>query len=245
MSMRAHSSAVMFLCVFSLFSFSLLLPAPAHAGSDWAGGEYGSVKDAPLGPSPRWSGFYVGAHAGLATGSTQGNVVGAPFPISTDYDFDGALYGGHVGYNHQSGNLVLGIEGTYAGGELDGSTTCLFVLNCARDLNWLGTIEGRIGYAFGNSLVYARGGVAWGELETDVSIFGFNLVSGSETHTGWTAGFGFEHMFGSNLITRIEYAHVDLGDEVHTLNGVVGPIPDTVEAEIDTLRLGVSFKFGN
>lgn len=242
---RAHISAAFVLSFFSLIGLSLLVPALAHAGSDWTGADYGSVKDAPLASSQQWSGLYVGAHAGLATGSTQGTVVGGPFPITTDYDLDGSLYGGHVGYNHQSGTLVLGIEGTYAGGELDGNTTCLILLNCARDLNWLATVEGRIGYAFGNSLVYARGGVAWGELETDAGIFGFNLVRGSETHTGWTAGFGFEHMLGTNLITRIEYAHIDLGDEEHTLNGVVGPIPDTVEAEIDTLRLGVSFKFGN
>lgn len=223
-------------------ALAILATAPT-AKAD--GGDYGSYKDAPIASGFGWSGLYAGGHAGLVTGSTEGNVAGGPFPITTDYDLDGALYGGHVGYNIQAGKLVYGIEGTYAGGEIDGNTTCLILLNCAREVNWLATVEGRLGYAFGKSLVYARGGVAWGDADTDVSIFGFGIVNGGETHVGWTAGFGFEHALGDNLITRIEYAHIDLGDETHVLNGLVGPIPDQVDIELDTIRLGVSYKFTN
>jgi len=78
-------------------------------------------------------------------------------------------------------------------------------------------------------------------------ILGFNILSGSETHVGWKAGFGFEHALTNNIIMRIEYAHLDLGKETHTLNFTPAPglftIPAEVEAKFDTVTLGVSYKF--
>ncbi len=195
-----------------------------------------------------WTGLYVGGQAGLLTGNTQGEVPGAPF-LNTDYDFDGGLYGGHVGYNYQSGQWVLGIEGTYSGSQAQGNTSCVFnVFTCQRELNWIATIEGRLGYAFGRSLLYARGGWAWGELDTTVSLLGIPGASltGSETHDGWTAGFGFEHALGEWVTARVEYSHVDLGTENHALTGGgIGPIDDNVDAEIDSIRVGASIKLGN
>lgn len=205
-------------------------------------------------PVYSWSGFYVGGHAGLATGDTQGRVpTGIIGTITTDYDMDGGIYGGYVGYNYQKGAWVFGIEGTYSDADVQGDTTVLAIFNVDRDLDWLATIEGRIGYAFGRSMVYARGGWAWGKLETNVSVPGIPGLfpgfsfSGDDTHDGWTAGFGFEHAIGHAVIARVEYSHIDLDTENHALGPVPiigGTIPDNVEAEIDTIRLGVSIKFG-
>ena len=236
--------------VLVLFSFATLCVVQVPrvlAGDDYVSAPYHSVKDAPMRSGGNWSGLYVGAHAGLVTGSTEGALVGGgiPVPLSAEYDLDGALIGGHLGYNLQTGSWVWGIEGTFSGGNTDGTAACVIFLTCARELNWMATVEGRLGYAVGNTLVYARGGVAWGELDTEIGIFGVNFLTASETNTGWTAGFGLEHMIGNALIARIEYAHTDFGDEQHNLAGAIGPIPVDVEAEIDTLRLGVSYKFGN
>lgn len=204
----------------------------------------GSIKDEPLPVAFTWTGFYVGGHAGLVTGDTEGQVPGAPF-TATDYELDGALYGGHVGYNYQIGQAVVGIEGTYSGADIEGDTTCVIFLRCQREMDWLATVVGRAGYASGRWLVYGFGGVAWADLDTDVSFLGFTLVQGGETHVGWTAGFGVEHAITDAITARIEYAHVDFDEERHTLTGVFGPIPDDVEADIDTIRLGVSLKLTN
>ena len=215
------------------------LSSAAVAGGDEA------LEGKGFAPPPvySWSGFYVGGHAGLATGDTQATVPGL---VSTDYDMDGGIYGGYVGYNHQSGSWVFGIEGTYSGADVQGDTTVFAVLGVDRDLEWLATIEGRVGYAFGRSMVYARGGWAWGELKTRVDFLGIPILRGDDTHNGWTAGFGFEHAFGHSVIARVEYSHVDLDTENHSLSFGGGglTIPDNVEAEIDTLRIGVSIKFG-
>lgn len=186
-----------------------------------------------------WTGIYAGGHAGISTGDTQGQVPGGGPLLSADYSIDGGIYGGHIGYNYQLNNVVVGIEGTYTGTDVEGSTTRLFVLSCSRDIDWIATIEARLGYAMGPAMVYARGGVAWADMSTDVSIVGISLLGGSDTHVGWTAGFGFEYALSSFVIARVEYSHYDFDTEQHLLGGV---IPDDVEASLDAVKVGVSFK---
>ncbi len=211
-------------------------------------------------PTPRdyrynWTGFYVGAHAGLANGQTTGAADLGIFSVNTDYSVDGALYGGHVGYNFQiNPNVVVGIEGTLSAAEINGSTTCVVFLNCRREVDWLATVAGRIGYAMDRTMVYALGGVAWGDVNTDVrdNIVngGFIRLSGGETHVGWVLGFGIEQALSSNIRARIEYTHIDLGNETHNLGltflGVPVPgasLPSRVNLEIDAIKLGVSIAF--
>ena len=50
---------------------------------------------------------------------------------------------------------------------------------------------GRLGYAFGPTLVYATGGAAF---------IGFDdNVSGSDSDTGWVGGLGIEHKLRENV----------------------------------------------
>ena len=87
-------------------------------------------------------------------------------------------------------------------------------------------------------------GVAWADVNTNVGVVGLPLLSGSDTHTGWIAGFGFEYA----LSTRIEYAHIDLGSSSQTLSGTgvlagIGPVlTESVDIKLDTIRLGVNVK---
>jgi len=235
--------------------------APVQAG--------GSIKDSYAAPAFSWTGFYVGGHAGLGTGQTTGrpeSINGTPIaallgPVigpavsnffSTDYDMSGAVYGAHVGYNYQTGSAVFGIEASYSGSSISGNSASGIILNSDRELDWLATVTGRIGYAMGRSLVYAKGGVAWGEVSTGIGLGGIKILDGGETHVGWTAGAGFEHAITNNVTFRIEYAHIDLGSETHSLGntGALGILPpgtlnigDKVDAKFDTVTIGVSYKF--
>jgi outer membrane immunogenic protein len=222
----------------------LLLGAygPACAG--------GSLKDGPsYGFS--WTGFYIGGHAGLTTGNTQGGVEEfGPFVsalTATDYSMDGAVYGVHGGYNYQSGNYVLGIEGSFSSSDASGNTTCVVLLNCKRELDWVASLVGRLGYAMDRNLVYVKGGVAWADLQTDVGIVGLDILSGGDTHTGWVVGFGFEHAMTDSILLRIDYSHMDFGSETHELDFTPSPglftVPSEVDAKFDTLKIGVSVKF--
>jgi len=207
-----------------------------------------------------WRGIYVGLHAGLATGNTQGEVdfsrheyeyEGGIGPLSFDYEMNGALYGAQIGWLGQWGNLVAGIEASYSGSSVQGSDAgCLVFIvgiDCRRDVNWLATVVGRAGWAYDRILIYGLAGVAWADVDTEARILNTKFLSGGETHVGWTVGFGLEWALSSRVSARIEYAHIDLGDETHRLriHGSSITIPDRVELEMDTIRLGVNVKLGH
>lgn len=211
----------------------------------------GSLKDGPRPPAFTWTGFYIGGHAGLATGQTAGEVdLGGLFAINTDYDMSGALWGGHVGYNYQMGHTVLGIEGTWSALDLNGSETCVLVLKCARSADWLATLVGRVGYAMDRAMVYGLAGIAWGDVETNVTdnIVGLAQFSGGETHLGWVVGVGIEYAIAPTVLVRIEYNHADLGSETHDLDLSLGgtpvgvSVPSKVDLTVDTIKIGVSLK---
>jgi outer membrane immunogenic protein len=215
-------------------TLGLILAAPAAYADGMA------RRAAPMEQPFSWTGFYVGGHAGLVTGDTQGSVP----PFTTDYPVNGALYGGQIGYNWQHGLMVYGVEGSLSSSTVEGSTACVGGLTCSRDLDWLASVTGRVGYAMGRTLLYGMGGVAWSDVHTHVGIGSVPFLSGNATHTGWIAGFGFEYALSSHVSTRIEYAHIDLGSETHNLAFVGGgpTIADKVDLKLDTIRLGVNIK---
>ena len=86
-------------------TLGLMLAAPAAYADGMA------RRAAPMEQPFSWTGLYVGGHAGLVTGDTQGSVP----PFTTDYPVNGALYGGQIGYNWQHGRMVYGVEGSFSG----------------------------------------------------------------------------------------------------------------------------------
>jgi len=75
---------------------------------------------APPVPLWSWTGFYVGINGGYSSGAddyTQSIVIGPP-PVTTIASFSnntinprGGLFGGQIGFNYQTGPVVLGVEG--------------------------------------------------------------------------------------------------------------------------------------
>ena len=211
-----------------------------------AGDGYG-----PAAPAFTWTGFYIGAHGGVATGDTSGRTDLGFATINSGYDMSGGIYGGHIGYNHQRGQIVVGVEGTWSALDLQGDTTCAFgIATCRRSTDWLATVVGRLGYAMDRAMVYGLAGVAWGKVETDSdALGGVFQFSGSETHVGWVAGVGLEYAVTSKILARVEYNHVDLGSErqdldVSFLGTPTGTtVPSKVDLSADVIKVGVSWKF--
>jgi opacity protein-like surface antigen len=74
-----------------------------------------SMKDDIALPAPPvrvWSGPYIGGSVGFGVGRSEGELTGIDddltFPI--EFGANGAIYGGHAGYNFQRGPIVFGIE---------------------------------------------------------------------------------------------------------------------------------------
>ena len=215
-----------------------------------AGDGYG-----PAAPAFTWTGFYIGAHGGVATGDTSGQTDFLGTTINSDYDMSGGIWGGHIGYNYQRGRTVFGIEGTWSALDMQGDTSCvaaLFVtVNCRRSTDWVATAVGRLGIAMDRAMVYGLAGVAWGEVETNSegSFLGFPLTaSGSTTHVGWVAGVGLEYAVTQNILARVEYNHIDLGSERVDLDlsfgggPPVATLPSKVDLTADVIKVGVSWK---
>jgi outer membrane immunogenic protein len=245
-------------CVATLALYSM----PANAADLYDG----SLKDTPYVAPFSWTGAYIGVNAGLGAGDAEGRpeaitggggeiVIPAPIAnfFSSDFDMSGATYGGHLGYNYQSGNVVYGIEGSIAGSSIngDGPAGLGFIVS-EREVDWLATVTGRLGYAMGKSLVYAKGGVAFGEVSSSIRLGGISALEGDERHVGWTVGAGFEHAISQNITFRIEYAHVDLGSKTHSMSNTGNlnfapagsfALKSDVDMTVDTISVGVSYKF--
>lgn len=156
----------------------------------------------PPAPMFTWTGLYAGLNLGGGWKGSKGSVLG----------------GGQVGYNLQLSNLfVAGLETDFQG-------------TSSRNLNWFGTVRGRLGITpfSPNLLIYGTGGFAYGE-GSGGSNNGWNnawLLNGGNNNglppvwnggggsnsvkTGWTAGGGAEWAFRPNWSVKVEYLHTDL-----------------------------------
>jgi outer membrane immunogenic protein len=212
----------------------------------------------PYTPQPvpfTWTGFYVGASAGLISQNTTGTDLGDGssgtsngmlFSAGDTYGVagTGGLFGLNAGYNYQTGAWVFGLEADIA---LSTVKNAYYFDPSPPDyvssqLNSLGTVRGRIGYAFDRALLYATGGLAYGNVKNGASDGDPDLtVSTSGWRTGWTGGAGLEYAVTNHWTVRAEWLYVDLGTSTGTspLSGCRFGFKNTYNVG----RLGVNYKY--
>ena len=146
------------------------------------------------------------------------------------------LAGGQIGYNYQSGNFLVGVEGDGDWSNIKGTTPCLVVFSCTANMQWTADATVRAGVLpMHNLLVYVKGGASWTSVKYNFSDGGLlapaSITSNqSETKVGGLLGFGTEYMFAPHWTAKIEYNYVDYGNHTdnHTLTlaapGVVLPV---------------------
>ena len=212
-------------------------------------------------PPMNWTGFYVGGHLGGGWGDDHwrdpfgsspsgfGGINIAGFGDTTHAT--GPLAGGQIGLNWQTGHVVLGAETDASWADIRGENTCFSGIggvNCQRVVNSLGSVTGRVGYAWDRSLAYAKGGGAW--TNTTYNILGntnamsLGVGSTSANAWGWTAGAGLEYAITNNWTTMLEYDHIDIGS-VNTpfpSVAVIGAQNIGVKQSIDLIKLGANYK---
>ena len=174
----------------------------------------GVASAADLGPQPyystpsqsasriyNWAGFYAGANIGYAWGAVS----------NASPDPSGVIGGAQGGFNWQQGQFVYGLEGEIGFSGADDTFAAYKFAN-----PWFGTARGRLGYAFGNILAYATGGLAFGDL---VATSTATNVDETKTEIGWTLGVGGEYGFAPNWSAKVEYLYMDLGNRNFATTG--------------------------
>ncbi len=194
-----------------------------------------------------WTGFYGGINAGFKFAGnddvhTEGqaapniaNIAGGARPGFVPLNRNGFIGGGQIGYNYQFGQFVAGIETDidYTDFRDNRSVTTAQLVTGAplnntfsSRLNFLGTVRGRLGFAYDRSLFYATGGLAYGETQQHIDMFGPTgnvQFSGDrrQVKVGFAVGAGMEQAITNNVTVKAEYLFFDLGRD--TLNVAVIP----------------------
>jgi len=200
----------------ALAAIGLALPANA---ADLAARPYTKAPAYVPAQIDNWTGFYLGGHVGGAFRGDSNNLLGG--------SRDGTFMGGvQVGYDNQfAPNWVFGLEANYSFKDT-GS-------NFAN--RGLGSVTGRLGYTWGPSLLYVKGGYGWADSRFS------NGFGGNGGRDGYTVGGGLEYMFTQNWSGKIEYQYYDFGNvNFVTPAGVAG----TFRNDEHTIKAGINYRFG-
>lgn len=208
-----------------------------------------------------WTGPYIGLQGGYAWGSNDlsANSTDSGEITITDtatidgddgsFDLDGFIGGGHAGMNWQMDSLLLGIEGDIEYADLSDKVDILsadgrggLVGQDEVELNWLGSLRLRAGFAADRALFYATGGLAVGGAKlTASSEDGDEFADENETRWGWTIGGGLEYAFTDDLSGRVEYRYTDLGSINVRDEGE--NVDDEADLVFHAVRAGLSWHF--
>jgi outer membrane immunogenic protein len=192
----------------------------------------------PAAPSYNWSGFYAGVNGDYGTGVTTGDLL--PNGFFGNHDLSGGLFGGQIGFNYQWSHLVLGIEADLDWADLNGSEALFGIVMEEAKVKSLGTLRGRIGYAWDRVMVYGTGGFAWGRVSDGCDLCGVSTET--NTLTGYTVGAGVEYGITPNLSAKAEYLYVHLDPKNYFLDqGCVAGC--AMGANVNLFRLGLNWRF--
>ena len=211
-----------------------------------------------------WTGFYVGANAGIAWNNSSvdndvfvDTIRERDFENKIDGDQTAFTAGGILGYNYQIDQVVLGVEAdfNYLGFGDDNKNNFVFgnydvTTKSSLEADWFGTIRARLGFAIDNVLIYGTGGAAYGHVSADGKVTADDGVevlnwrgSTDSTNWGWTVGGGAEYGI-DNWSLGLEYLYVDLGDGNWNDDRIDGfELKGDADFAFSTVRATVKYRF--
>jgi opacity protein-like surface antigen len=212
-----------------------------------------------------WTGCYAGMHVGGGFASksitdpvllVQDTLLGAG--TTTDVttvnpDPTGVVVGAQIGCDYQfASSVVIGVEGAVSGSTMKGHKQVLLpatgdIALVQVNTDFLPSLTARIGYAFDNVLLYARGGAALAGDQFEVSggLTGVGPYDfrGLDNRVGWVVGGGVDWAFSRNWSTFLEYDYYQFGstnvlmtDQVSALSGIV-----RYSQHVQVVKAGVNF----
>jgi high affinity Mn2+ porin len=208
----------------------------------------------PVFASNPWEGFYVGGHVGYAFGTSSylSNPPGRPASGSVGlYGMDGQfgpLFSGlQAGYNHvTSSGLLFGFVADFSFPDtMKSNLPIAFPVAGPSEVNdnieIFGALRGRIGYVFGDWLIFGTGGFAYDrDLATSTDTLG-NVDSVYFWRPGWTAGGGVEVRLTPDWSAKLEYDYSDFARASVTFPITSEHYDSTLT--LQTVSLGLNYRF--
>lgn len=248
---------------------------------------------APVTPAASWTGFYAGVNTGGGWSNTGVGYdtseqfvremfdTAANLPANGDRAGSSGVLGGvQIGYNYQFAPAwVAGVEADFQFADINGSGSTsyfggILASSANQSIRNFGTVRARLGYlATDRLLVYATGGFAYAQLNSDVAMtiapFAVLAIIGGTTSTncgvgftttcfagssnsltpGWTVGGGLEYALGQHWSLKGEYLYARFEQTVTALavTPTAGTQPSTYTAKFGTdlhiARVGLNYKF--
>lgn len=179
--------------------------------------------------SGSWDGVYLGVFGGYAAGN---------WAISGDTvfedDLSGWLVGATLGADFTiADGIVAGVVGDIAWADI-GNDPALFAGD-QFNVNWVGSLRGKLGFDGGAFLPYLTGGlaVAGGELvETGVD-------QDTAFYLGWTVGAGVEVAVAEKVSLDLQYRYSNYGSADYEVSG--GDY--AVEFDTHQITAGLNWRF--
>ena len=190
-------------------------------------------------------GFHLGLFAGHASGSYESTTT-----ASIDHEPSGKDYGVQIGWNTPMEAVQWGVVADYSKSSVEGEDTISvqgFDSFSFHDVNSIATLRARLGFAVGRAVFFGTAGVVMADLENHMIVTRAGVEVGRDgegtSHSGWAAGFGVEYPITETVSVSAEYLRLDLGEDDVSLDIGGFPFNDSGDLALNTLRLGVNFRF--
>jgi outer membrane immunogenic protein len=245
-----------------ILAASILAASAASASAADLGARPSGQMSPMIAASYDWSGFYWGANGGYGASRNCWDLTAGLIGAEGCHNATGAVAGGQFGYRTQSYAWVFGFEAQGDWASLRGSqvSNAFFfaapgdVTNRTR-IDAFGLFTGQIGYAWGNTLLYVKGGAAvTGVRYNDiVTASGTILATANDPRVGGTAGVGLEYGFAPGWSLGVVYDHLFMGTRDVSFSTLlpIGGIPagttivtDRIRQDVDLITARINYTFG-
>lgn len=150
-----------------------------------------------------WAGIYLGGQVGFDFTSTKYDLTNAGVTETFLPNTNSAAGGGHLGIQGQWANWVLGVEGNYNWASLKETDPSVLTVGRSSSISvdGIATVVGKVGYAFGDWLVFGKGGWADARINTAITTPAAGVT---QWQSGWTVGGGLDYKIARNWIVGAE-----------------------------------------
>ena len=199
-----------------------------HASPQFSAGAISSIEQ---------PGIWQGLNAGLNGGYNFGNI--DDHTRRGTLGLNGTTIGGHIGYNWQTANWVLGAEFDANWADADSRKTFSGPVTVDARNDWLASARLRAGYTFNNIfLLYVTGGAAFGNYDVGVTD-ALGTSRAQEALFGYVIGGGLDVKLTQNISGRVEALYYDFDDKAFAFPGGRTSFDTDVTAE----RAGLTYHF--